>query len=138
LIQAMHAQGEPARREALEVLVGLADPATADLYVELLEDEDSGCRWLAAEGLAALGEEGLRKVLELLVAFPKTARLERSAHHALGGLRRVGFDREVTPVLRAFRGANRAVQVPTAAFRALDALRNARPARHEHETPTKR
>ncbi len=138
LIQAAVPRGKRTRREALKGLVNLADPAATDLFVELLEDEDSDCRWLAAEGLAALGEAGLQRALEILIAFPRTDHLLRSLHHVLSSLKKAGYEEVAAPVLRAFRGEVPETRLPTAAHAALNALRRARHARSEHSLPTAR
>jgi hypothetical protein len=132
LVQAVHPTGQRARHEALKALVHLADPAAMELFVETLGDEDSECRWLAAEGLAALGEPGLRRTLELVIELPGTDRLLRSVHHALSAFQRTSFEPLVTPVLHAFQGVARGAELPSTAHAALTALRNVS---HAHPTP---
>lgn len=138
LIQAVYSPGEKTRHEALKALATVADPAAADLFVELLDDEDSDCRWLAAQGLAALGEHGLQRALELLIEYPKTEHLLRALHHALSEVEKSDFSGIVAPVLYAFQGAAPEAQLPTAAYEALNELRRAGHARSDHNTPTAR
>lgn len=136
LVQAAYPSGKRTRHEALKALVNLADPAAADLFAECLGDEESDCRWLAAEGLAALGEEGLRRTLTLLLEFPRTDPLLRALHHVLSESQKSGFEDVVAPVLRAFQGPVPQDELPAAAHRALDELRKARRGRPDRDTPT--
>lgn len=126
LIEAVATAPEPLRHEALRVLGGLADPDAADTFVRHLADEDSACRWLAAEGLVALGDVGLERALELLLAYPGTEEELRGVHHVLSGLARRGYGETVWPVLRAFQGMARASEVPAAALAARNRWRRAR------------
>jgi len=125
LIQAVHPGGERTRHEALKALVSQADPAAGDLFIEILDDEDSECRWLAALGLAALGKEGLRRSLEALIEPLNTDRRLRSVHHVLSELETAGFDQVVVPLLRAFQSKVSDLEVPRAAHDALQELRKA-------------
>jgi HEAT repeats len=135
LIQAVQTCEATTRHEAFQALVELADPAAAELFVENLESEDADCRWLAAEGLAALGEDGLHRALEMLLEFPRTERLRSALHHVLTRSQKPGLVEVVAPVLRAFGGAAPEMEVPTAAYEALSALRKTP---HDHDTPTAR
>ena len=107
------------RHEILKVLGLIADPAAADAFVEHLEDKSSACRWAAAEGLVALGSAGLRRVLTELRRFPDTEWTARGLHHALNGLQRSGFVRQVSPVVKAFSSDIPEIDVPKAAIHAL-------------------
>ena len=54
------------RWEAARALGEIADPRAAPALVVTLEDEGFDIRWLAAEGLIALGPVGLAPLLEAL------------------------------------------------------------------------
>jgi len=123
LIQAVHPRGDRTRLEALKILTTLEDETAADLFVELLEDEDSDCRWLAAKGLAALGELGVERVLDLLSEYPRTDRLARSLHHALTEVERGELSEVLAPVLSAFQGIAREARLPMAVYQARNELR---------------
>jgi len=126
LIQAVHPRGDRTRHEALKILTALGDEAAADLFVELLEDEDSDCRWLAAKGLAALGEAGIERILDVLCEYPKTDRLARSLHHALTEVEDPLWREILAPVLAAFQGVAREARMPTAVYEARQRLRKVR------------
>lgn len=123
LIEASSRADEPTRREIFKVLGTIADPAAAELFLEGLRDEDPDCRWLAAEGLIALGREGLAGVLRSLTDYPDTERELHGAHHVLSGLRYSGFADIVQPVLRAFLSDIPRMDLPKAAIQALPRLR---------------
>ena len=55
------------RWEAAKTLCDIADPIAATALVNALEDEDGDVRWLAAEGLIALGRDGLQPLLTALL-----------------------------------------------------------------------
>ena len=55
------------RWEAAKALCGIADPLAASALVNALDDRDGDVRWLAAEGLAALGLKGLQPLLAALI-----------------------------------------------------------------------
>ena len=55
------------RWEAAKALCGIADPLAAAALVNALDDRDGDVRWLAAEGVAALGREGLQPLLAALL-----------------------------------------------------------------------
>lgn len=72
-----------ARWEAVKTLSEIRDPISAPLLINALEDKSTGVRWLAAEGLAALGKKGIIAVLKALLDFPETLYLRQGAHHVL-------------------------------------------------------
>ncbi len=109
------------RWEAVKALGEIGDPAAAPALVHTLEDEWSGIRWLAAEGLAAMGREGLEPLLQALAHHSDSKWLREGAHHML----RAMMPKEselVSPVLQALEDIEPVVQVPLAAERALSAL----------------
>ena len=106
--------------EAVKALGEIGDPAAAPALVHALEDEWSGIRWLAAEGLIVMGCEGLRPLLQALAHHSDSKWLREGAHHVL---RTMSKESElVSPVLQALEDIEPVVQVPPAAERALFAL----------------
>lgn len=118
LIQALAPPSERTRREAIKILAHRADPESLETFVTCLEDQDSACRWHAAEGLVALGRIGLDRILELLETYPGTDTLLRGAHHVLQGLAANGYRSLVAPVLQAFQSTTPQIDVPAAASHA--------------------
>ena len=67
LIQLLSHRKPHVRWEAAKALCGIADPIAAYALVNALDDPDGDVRWLAAEGLAALGRDGLQPLLAALL-----------------------------------------------------------------------
>jgi HEAT repeat protein len=91
--------------------------------VQALEDEEPGVRWLAAEGLVALGRDGLEPLLQALEGGSDSVWLQAGAHQVLHTLVREGVADEVAPVLEALEDIEPAVEVPMASYNALMELR---------------
>lgn len=123
LIEALSSDNPVARHDVFKVLGAIAPPEAAEVFVAGLEDGDFDCRWLAAEGLIALGKEGLLRILGELTDYPDTPQKLRGAHHVLSGLRHTGFDDVVEPVLKAFLSDIAHIDVPRAALAALTKLK---------------
>jgi HEAT repeat protein len=114
------------RWEAAKALGEIADPAAAPALLRVLEDERDGIRWLAAEGLIAMGRGGLLPLLEALVHRSNSGRLRAGAHHVLRELVEKDPQGIITPVLRALEDIEPVIEVPPAAQAALDALTRAK------------
>ncbi len=111
------------RWEAAKALGGIGDPRTAaDLVLALEEDEDGDVRWLAAEGLIALGWDGLRPLLEALANRPGSVTLRDGAHHVCHNLGRRKAFKAVRPVLVALNEPDPELAVPLVTRVALDEL----------------
>ena len=72
----------------LEPLRDIGDPAAAPALVRALEDENFDIRWIAAEGLIAVGQGALTPLLQALVQRPFCRWLQK------GGTSRSGFSRQ--------------------------------------------
>jgi HEAT repeat protein len=110
------------RWEAAKVLSELEDPEAAPVLVNALEDDSFGIRWLAAEGLISLGQDGLAPILEALVQRSDSAVLREGAHHVLRMLNEGDLHAQLAPVLAALEDIEPIVEVPVAAHAALDVL----------------
>ena len=112
------------RWEAAKTLGGIADPITATALVNALEDSDSDVRWVAAEGLIALGQEGLEPLLAACLERDKSRWFGDALHHVchtLAKKKRLGPI--LRPVLAALQQPERRLAVPSAAYAALSRLR---------------
>ena len=69
-----------------------------------LEDTDFEVRWLAAEGLIALGRRGLPELMEVLIRRSQSMWVRQGARHVLRELVGEGIGDLVAPVLSAFKG----------------------------------
>ena len=110
--------------EAAKALCGIADPLAASALVNALEDRDGDVRWLAAEGLAALGRESLQPLLAALIERAQSCWFCEGAHHVCHTLvKRKKLGPILRPVLTALGQSEPEVAVPPAAYDALSRLR---------------
>ena len=111
------------RWEAVKALGNIGGAGVAEVLVHTMEyDQDEGVRWLAANGLAGLYEEGLAPLLEMLIHHSDSVWLRDSAHHVLRKLSHTKLDKIVAPVLEALEGIEPAIVLPPVAQNALKAL----------------
>ena len=105
-------------------LCGIADPLAASALVNALDDRDGDVRWLAAEGLAALGREGLQPLLAALLQRAESCWFCEGAHHVCHTLvKRRKLAPILRPVLAALKESEPGVAAPPAAYTALSRLR---------------
>jgi CBS domain-containing protein len=96
------------------------------VLVERLEDPDEGVRWMAADGLIALGATSVEPLLCELKLRSDSLFLRQGAHHVLQGvLGRDHLQDVLNPVIRALEAVEPVVTVPFAAQQALANLRAA-------------
>ena len=99
--QSLKAIGEPAitpllkqlrsndkwlRWEVAKTLAEMRDPHAGPIMVRYLTDKDADLRWLAAEGLIALGNNSLIPLLEALTHYSGSLWLSEGAHHVIHDL----------------------------------------------------
>lgn len=124
LIQLLSHRKTHVRWEAAKALRDIADPLSAFALVGALDDRDGDVRWLAAEGLTALGRNGLEPLFAALLERVQSRRFREGAHHVcqtLAGKKRLGPI--LRPVLTALNEPEPAVAAPAAAYAALSRLR---------------
>jgi len=122
LIRLLEEPDPRVRWEAALAMKDLGDPAAAEALVEALKDENGDVRWVAAEGLAAIGRESLRPLLRTLVADADSFELRDAAHVAISLLHGEDQLDLLAPVYRALKDGRSAEVVMTAAAEALEAL----------------
>jgi predicted transcriptional regulator len=116
------------RWEATRALCEIGDPSAAPALIDKLEGRDSGVRWMAADGLVALGPVVLQPLMHALVRRSDSVLFRESAHRVLQGLAgRPGYESILRPVMVALESASPDVGVPLAAYNALDELRRLPP-----------
>jgi hypothetical protein len=112
------------RWEAAKALGAIADPLAAFALVNALDDRDSDVRWLAAEGVVALGRDGLQPLLAALLERSKSCCMCEGAHHICHTLvKRKKLGPILRPILAALKEPEPEVAVPSAAYAALSKLR---------------
>ena len=112
------------RWEAAKTPCDIADPIAATALVDALDDSEGDVRWLAAEGLAALGRDGLHPLMAALLERAQSSWFCEGAHHVCHTLaKKKTLGTILRPVLAALEQAEPAVGVPPAAYMALSKLR---------------
>jgi HEAT repeat protein len=115
LLEAVRLEKGEARLEIAKLLRRLADPPMAGALVELLSDDDFDVRWEAAEGLSALGYDGLEPLISAIIKTPGSMKLRNGAHHVLHHIASQGYYTLLKPLMMAIEGAIPNVEVPAAA-----------------------
>jgi hypothetical protein len=118
----LHDPDHEVRWEAAKALGEIADPRSAPALVETLEDAGFDIRWLAAEGLIALGKAGLEPLLEALPKKADSVYLREGAHHVMYDLAHKGFRDQLAPVMAALEGVDPEIEIREPARKALQAL----------------
>ena len=111
------------RWEVAKALGEIHHREAAAALASCLADEHRDVRWVAAEGLIAIGDDALEPVLEELIAHADSVWVRGEAEHILRSCS--GDHPALTPVLKALTGRAPLFEVPVAAFNALKALRAA-------------
>ena len=110
--------------EAAKALSQIGHPVSVPAFVTLLRDQDPGVRWVAAEGLVAVGPASLRLLLKQLMELPEDKSLRDGGHHVLKGL--VAGSKELKetlkPVIAACVASDPGDVLPPAAEAALKAI----------------
>jgi len=112
-----------ARWQAAKALSQIHDPDTATDLMNAMEDDDFGVRWLAAEGLIAMGPASLGAVLQGLISCFGSIRMRDGARHVLHALADGGFhDETIEKLLRTLQGLAPQEDVAWAAEQAWEKL----------------
>ena len=129
LLAALQDEDPHRRSAAAQVLAVIAEPSTAAALAGALSDDEAPVRWIAAEGLIALGPVGLAAALHALVtAQTISPQLKDAVRHILLKLRvdsRLG--EIVEPVLRAMHKFGVDEMILVEAHRAFEALEDLEP-----------
>jgi HEAT repeat protein len=111
------------RWEAAKALSEIQAPLSAPALVAALEDDNSGVRWLAAEGLIGTGRAALRPLFEALTQRAGSIWLREGAHHVLHDMKEHGLLRKLElEVYHALRDQAPDIEVPWTAEEALKEL----------------
>ena len=110
------------RWEAALALKDIEDPSAGDALAQVLMDESGDVRWVAAEALAAIGREGLRPLLKVLVKNADSFELREAAHVAISLLRNADHRKMLSGVYHALKNGNPPGVVMVEAAEAMDAL----------------
>jgi HEAT repeat protein len=122
LVKLLPHQKEQLRWEAVKALSQIADSSTTRVFLDSLEDKDFDIRWLAAEGLIAIGKDVLAPLLKALINHSDSIWFRNGAHHVLHDLARRGLYDKVRPVLFALEDVEPSIEVPLAAKAVLSQI----------------
>ena len=112
------------RWEAAKALCSIADPIAAFALVNALDDRDGDVRWLAAAGVAALGQDGLQPLLAGLLERARSPWFREGAHHICHTLvKKRNLGPILRPLLEAMGQPEPEIAVPSAAYAALSRFR---------------
>jgi HEAT repeat protein len=127
LITAFEVKKDPLHWEVAKALSQIGTAKAAQTLVDALEDQEFSVRWMAAEGLINIGEDGLIPLLKALRKRTDSIWLREGAHHVIHDLVTQKLVSETAqecliPVLDALNHFEAVIQTNTAADRALKIL----------------
>ncbi len=122
LIEALEHPQHWIRWEAAKALGEIGDPKAAPALIEALEDEEFDVRWLAAIGLIGMNIKGLKPLLQALIKKGDSTLLREGAHHVIHDLAKGALRKYLVSLKAALEDIEPAVEVPQAAYHALDML----------------
>ena len=114
--------GIESRWAAAKTLAEFHDSAAVPGLMLALQDDDSGVRWVAAEGLIFLGRHAVDALLKALIQHSESIYLRWGANHVLRSLSGRPDFKVLQPVVEALAGDQADLTVPVAAQRALALL----------------
>jgi HEAT repeat protein len=123
LINTLKMEKGQARWEAAKALGQIADSSSLKAFLDSLEDQDFEIRYLASEGLIAIGQPALKPILEGLIKKSGSSWYRNGAHHFLHFIAGKGFFIQLKPVLLALDNSESDFDVALAAEKALENLK---------------
>lgn len=114
-VAADSSQASQVREEAVNYLADHPTADSIDALIDLMETDDAGVRWKAAETLASLGKASLVPVLRALVDKSDSRWLLEGAHHVFHDNRSSEVARMTDGVCAAMKGQGAAIATVTAA-----------------------
>ena len=122
LVEELASKKQWTRWEAAKALGQIGDPSATQALIIALEDEMFDVRWLAAEGLLAIGREALVPLLHALIERSDSEWLWEGAHHVFHDLSSGELGEVLRPILAVLDDVDASVEVPFAAEAALNKL----------------
>lgn len=125
LIKACHGTDPQLRWEICKILSVIGDPAAVPVLLEGLQDDRFEIRWLAAEGLIAIGRkspEYLKALLHELVRHPNSSFLREGAHHIFHDLLVYDDYGVFKPLVDALADFNWSIKTPAVIDEVLNEL----------------
>ena len=122
LIQALKSKDNRQRWEAAKALGQIGDPRAIEALITGLEDDMFDVRWLASEGLVAIGHKAIVPLLRAMAKKPESLWLREGAHHFLHGIDMSNIRNVLMPVRQALEDVDSPLKLPFAVDAALKAL----------------
>ena len=111
------------RWEAAKAFTEIAHPGSIPHLIAALYDKDEDVRWLAAEGLIAVGKASITPLLQELINNPSSLLLRNGTHHVLIKLSRIHNLLQFNNLILILSGKKNAeIHVPVEAMKILDAM----------------
>jgi HEAT repeats len=129
LEEALMSKDKWKRWEAAKALGQIGDAEATKALINALEDEMFDVRWLAAEGLIAIGRPTLIPLLRKLTKQSDSLWLREGAHHVLHGMTMGNLEETLLPVRDALEDIESPLVAPFAARAALNSLTKVPPRR---------
>jgi len=108
------------RKEASKIIELIGDKDSIPTLIELLDDDESSIRWIAAEGLVHIGKESIVPLLNSLIQMGDNTYLKLGARHVFLKLFSEDEKEYFKPLLLSLKNYNNiSILAPVEAFRAL-------------------
>ncbi len=124
LLVALSDRDQWVRWEAVKALSQIQDPTSIEGLVNALMDKMFDVRWIAAEGLIAIGNKSLVPLLQALIDNPDSVWMREGAHHVLHDLSRGSLKEILRPALDALEDVEASLEVPFVAKATLKSIEN--------------
>jgi HEAT repeat protein len=118
-------QSRHVRIATVKVLKYIADKRSIPILIYLLDDSETGIRWIAAEGLINIGRSSILPLLRSIRDRKNPAFLYRGAHHVLNGLLYADEKEKLKPLLLSLDNHLQLGGIsPALAYHALETIFN--------------
>lgn len=123
-------KNDVARWEAVKALSEIGKPSSVPVLIRALYDGDEEIRWIAAEGLIAIGRDAVEPLLRELLTNPRSFKLKKGAHHVLKGVNAVDRSMDYSELINALNDHATKIHLPMVAYKYL---RKVRKLKSEHK-----
>jgi hypothetical protein len=111
------------RLEAAKVVRYIADKRSIPVLIYLLDDSETGIRWVAAEGLVSIGRSCILPLLRSIRDRKNPAFLYKGAHHVLNSLLYADEKEKLQPLLHSLDNHHQLSGIsPALAYHALETI----------------
>jgi HEAT repeat protein len=111
------------RLEAAKVVKHIADRRSIPILIYLLDDHETGIRWVAAEGLVNIGRSSIVPILKAIRDRKNPEFLYKGAHHVLNNLLYSDEKEKLQPLLLSLDNHHQLGGIsPALAYHALETL----------------